>query len=158
RMPSSTRFAPACKRLSRSCGRSRRAGREVITPLVPRFSRLRPASRLLFGTFASHARAAMAYFRNSTVNLLNLHYGIHCLALGGGGAFFLVFLLQSGVPAPGVLASLATILLGRFIVRPSVLVVARRVGLKPLVIAGTIAIGLEYPLLAEVHGVGPALF
>src|SRR5262245_9575153 len=34
--------------------------------------------------------AAMAYFRNTTVNLLNLHYGIHCLALSGGGAFFLV--------------------------------------------------------------------
>ena len=100
----------------------------------------------------------MAYFRNSTVNLLNLHYGIHCLALTGGGAFFLVFLLQSGVPAPAVLAALSFILLGRFAIRPSVLVLARRVGLKPLVIAGTIATGLQYPLLAEVHGVGPALF
>ena len=100
----------------------------------------------------------MAYFRNNTVNLLNLHYGIHCLALSGGGAFFLVFLLQSGVPAPGVLAALAAILLGRFVIRPSVLVLARRVGLKPLVIAGTIATGLQYPMLAEVHGIGPALF
>jgi len=100
----------------------------------------------------------MAYFRNTTVNLLNLHYGIHCLALSGGGAFFLVFLLQSGVPAPGVLTALAFILLGRFAIRPSVLVLARRVGLKPLVIAGTIVTALEYPLLAEVHGVGPALF
>jgi hypothetical protein len=96
----------------------------------------------------------MAYFRNNTVNLLNLHYGIHCLALSGGGAFFLVFLLQSGVPAPAVLTALAAILLGRFVIRPSVLVLARRVGLKPLVIAGTIATGLQYPLLAEVHGVG----
>jgi len=102
--------------------------------------------------------AAMAYFRNNTVNLLNLHYGIHCLALSGGGAFFLVFLLQSGVPAPAVLAALAAILLGRFVIRPSVLVLARRVGLKPLVIAGTIATGLQYPMLAEVHGIGPALF
>jgi len=100
----------------------------------------------------------MAYFRNTTVNLLNLHYGIHCLALTGGGAFFLVFLLQSGVPAPGVLAAISAILLGRFIIRPSVLVLARRVGLKPLVIAGTLASALQYPLLAEVHGVGPALF
>jgi MFS transporter, DHA1 family, inner membrane transport protein len=100
----------------------------------------------------------MAYFRNNTINLLNLHYGIHCLALTGGGAFFLVFLLQAGVPAPGVLAALAAILLGRFAIRPSVLLLARRVGLKPLVIAGTVATGLQYPLLAEVHGVGPALF
>jgi MFS transporter len=100
----------------------------------------------------------MAYFRNTTVNLLNVHYGIHCLALSGGGAFFLVFLLQSGVPAPGVLAAISSILLGRFVIRPGVLVLARRVGLKPLVIAGTVVTALEYPLLAEVHGVGPALF
>jgi MFS family permease len=37
-------------------------------------------------------------------------------------------------------------------------VFAKRFGLKPLVIAGTIGTGLQYPLLAEVHGVGPALF
>jgi MFS transporter, DHA1 family, inner membrane transport protein len=41
----------------------------------------------------------MAYFRNNTVNLLNLHYGLHSLALSGSGAFFAVFLLKSGVPA-----------------------------------------------------------
>jgi MFS transporter len=100
----------------------------------------------------------MAYFRNSTVNLLNLHYGIHSLALSGGGAFFLVFLLQAGVPAPAVFVALAVILLGRFAIRPGVLVLARRWGLKPLVIGGTIVTGLEYPLLAEVHGIGPVLF
>jgi hypothetical protein len=100
----------------------------------------------------------MAYFRNTPVNLLNLHYGIHALALSGGGAFFLVYLLRSGVPAPGVLAAVAAILLGRFVIRPGVLVLARRVGLRPLVIAGTIASSLQFPLLAEVQGVGPALF
>src|SRR5262245_37746903 len=100
----------------------------------------------------------MAFFRNNTVNLLNLHYGIHSLAHSGGAAFFAVFLLKSGVPAPGVLASIAAILLGRFLIRPSVLVLARHLGLRPLVIAGTIATGLQYPLLAEVRGVGPALF
>ena len=100
----------------------------------------------------------MAYFRNTTVNLLNLHYGIHSLALSGGGAFFFVFLLQSGVPAPAVFAAITAILLGRFAIRPVVLVLARRWGMKPLVIAGSIVIGLEYPLLANVHGIGPTLF
>ena len=116
-------------------------------------------------TNPSHARHAhgydsigKAYFRNTTVNLLNLHYGIHSLALSGSGAFFAVFLLQSGVPAPAVLAAFAAILLGRLTIRPSVLVLARRCGLKPLVIAGTIGTGLQYPLLAEVHGVGPTLY
>ncbi|KRB42670.1 hypothetical protein [Phenylobacterium sp. Root700] len=96
----------------------------------------------------------MAFFRNTTVNLLNLHYGVHALALSGGGAFFAVFLLRAGVPAHGVLASLAAILIGRFFIRPSVLILGKRHGLKPLVIAGTILTALQYPLLAEVNGVG----
>jgi MFS transporter, DHA1 family, inner membrane transport protein len=96
----------------------------------------------------------MAFFRNETVNLLNLHYGIHALALSGGGAFFLAYLLNAGVPAPAVLASFALILAGRFAIRPFILMPARRWGLKPLVIAGTVLSALQYPLLAEVHGVG----
>src|SRR5215831_16323703 len=99
----------------------------------------------------------VAYFRNTTVNLLNLHYGIHSLALTGSGSFFVVFLLKSGVPAPAVLAAFAAILAGRFVIRPSVIVLARRTGLKPLVIAGTLASGVQYPLLAEVQGIGAAL-
>lgn len=96
----------------------------------------------------------MAFFRNDTVNLLNLHYGIHALALTGGGAFFAAFLLRAGVPAPAVLAALALIIGGRFGIRPFVLAPARRWGLKPLVIAGTVMTSLQYPLLAQVHGVG----
>ncbi|HWD49383.1 MAG TPA: MFS transporter [Rhizomicrobium sp.] len=100
----------------------------------------------------------MAFFRNNTVNLLNLHYGIHALALSGGGAFFAVFLLRAGVPAPAVLASFAAILGGRFLIRPFILPAAKRFGLKPLFIIGTLATGLQYPLLANVHGIGPALY
>jgi DHA1 family inner membrane transport protein len=96
----------------------------------------------------------MAFFRNDTVNLLNLHYGIHALAVSGGGAFFVAFLLRAGVSAPAVLAALALIIAGRFVMRPLMLAPARRWGLRPLVIAGTVMTGLQYPLLAEVHGVG----
>ena len=41
--------------------------------------------------------------------------------------------------------------IGRLLIRPCVLVLAKRWGLKPLVIAGTVATGLQYPLLAEVR-------
>jgi DHA1 family inner membrane transport protein len=99
----------------------------------------------------------MAYFRNNTVNLLNLHYGLHSFALSGSSAFFGVFLLKSGVPAPIVLLSIAAILLGRLLIRPSVLIFAKRFGVKPLLIAGTIATSLQYPLLAEVDGIGVGL-
>jgi hypothetical protein len=99
----------------------------------------------------------MAFFRNSTVNLLNLHYGVHSIALGGGAAFFVVYLLQSGVPAPVVFASLAFILLGRFVIRPAVVGLAARRGLRAMVVAGTLLSALQYPLLAEVYGVGVTL-
>ncbi len=100
----------------------------------------------------------MAFFRNRTVNLLNLHYAIHSIALTGGGAFFTVYLLRAGVSVPLVLVSLASILLGRFIIRPVVVPLAVRFGVRTLVIAGTFLSALQYPLLSFVHGVGPALF
>jgi len=100
----------------------------------------------------------MAFFRNSTVNRLNLHYGIHALALSGGGAFFIVFLLKAGVPAPAILVAIAAILVGRFCVRPVMLPIARRLGIKPLLIAGTLFSAAQYPLLAQVHGVGRELY
>lgn len=99
----------------------------------------------------------MSYLRNRTVNLLNLHYGIYGLALNGGGVFFAVFLLRAGVAIPAVLGALALIVAMRFVLRPLVLVLGKRWGLKPLLIVGTIVTALQYPLLAEVRGIGLAL-
>ena len=78
----------------------------------------------------------MAFFRDRTVNLLNLHYGIQSIALSGGGAFFAVYLIEVGVSVAWALASLALILAGRFIIRPIVVPIAVRTGTRALVIAG----------------------
>src|SRR6266851_1763986 len=86
----------------------------------------------------------MAYLKNSAVNLLNLHYGLHALALNGAGAFFAVFLLKSGVSVPGVFAAIALVLAGRFLIRPLVLVLAPRVGVRALVAFGIIFSGVQY--------------
>ena len=94
----------------------------------------------------------MAYLRNTTVNRLNLHYGIHVFALEGGGVFFRVFLLKAGMSPPAILVTVALILVGRFLLRPLVLVAARRFGLKAAVVFGTVVSGLQYPLLPYVHG------
>ncbi len=93
----------------------------------------------------------MAYFRNTSINLLNAHYALHALALSGSGAFIGVFLLKAGVSAPLVLASLSLVNVLRFVLRPLVLGPARRWGLKPLVVAGVLLCTLQYPLLAHVH-------
>ena len=99
----------------------------------------------------------MSFLRNRVVNLVNLHYALTSLAMAGGGVFFGTYLLRAGVPAPVVLGSLALIVALRFVVRPSVLALGKRFGLKPLLIAGTVGSALQYLVLAEVHGIGGAL-
>ena len=70
----------------------------------------------------------------------------------------MVYLLKSGVSVPAVFVSIALILLGRFLIRPLVIVLSVRWGLRAMVAIGTLLTALQYPLLAEVHGVDPALF
>lgn len=67
--------------------------------------------------------------------------------------FFLVFMLRAGVPVPFVFGSIALLVACRFILRPWILFLGKRFGLKPLVIFGTVAVAAQYPLLAEVRGV-----
>src|SRR5262245_25718867 len=99
----------------------------------------------------------MAFLRNRAVNWLNLHSGISALAEGMGGVFVLVFLLRVGVSIPASLCAMALILAVRFALRPAVLPAAIRFGLKPLIIGGSLVMALQYPLLADVHGVDEKL-
>lgn len=96
----------------------------------------------------------MAFFRNDTVNWLNLHYAIHALALSGGEAFLASFLLSAGVPAPATLTAVAAIFGLRFLIRPLILPLATRFGLRTLVIAGVLISAAQYPILAQVRGIG----
>lgn len=100
----------------------------------------------------------MAFLRNDAINRVNIHTGIQSLAMGAGGIFFLVFLIRGGVPVPAALTAQAAILAGRFVMRPVILPLSKRWGLKPLVVIGTLGISLQYPLLAEIDGVGAKLF
>lgn len=99
----------------------------------------------------------MAFFRNTAVNLLNLHYAIHSIALSGGGAFFAAYMIEAGVSVPGVFLAFALILVGRFALRPQVVPLVVRFGLRPMLIAGTLLSALQYLFLAEIDGVGWAL-
>lgn len=99
----------------------------------------------------------MAYLGNRTVNLVNLHYGLHTLAMSLGGVFFAVYLLQAGLSVATVLAAMAMILFGRFLMRPLVLPIGKAIGLRGVLIVGSLFSALQYLLLAQVHGVGPML-
>lgn len=94
----------------------------------------------------------MSFFGNAAINRLNLHAAVQALAEGSGGLFFLVFLLKAGVSAPLVLVAMAAMNVGRFILRPFVLPLARRLGLRRTLILGTVLEAASYPLLPFVQG------
>ncbi|GAA0587029.1 MFS transporter [Rhizomicrobium electricum] len=100
----------------------------------------------------------MAYFGNRTINLLNLHYAIHSIAMTGGGAFFAAYLVKADVPIPGVFASFAAILIGRFLIRPAILGLAVRYGMRRLIILGTLLNACQFPFLGFIHGPGLPLY
>lgn len=99
----------------------------------------------------------MAFFRNDVVNRVNLHAGVQALAENAGHIFLLVFLLKAGVSPAAALLVQAAIVAGRFALRPALLPLAKRWGLKPLMVAGALTVALQYPILAEVRGFGPVL-
>lgn len=99
----------------------------------------------------------MAFLRNDAINRVIVHSGVKALAESAGGVFFFVYLLKSGLSVENTLIAQAGIFTLRFLVRPAVLPLAVRFGVKPLLLAGTFLMALQYPLLALVRGVGPAL-
>ena len=99
----------------------------------------------------------MSFFGNDAINRVNLHSTIQALAQGAGGVFIFVYLLRAGVAAPWVLCVIAGMTAGRFVLRPLVLVVGRRRGLRATLIIGTLLEAGIFPLLPSVHGPGPIL-
>lgn len=97
------------------------------------------------------------FFRNRTVNLLNLHYGIHTIALSGGGAFFAVSLLKSGVFDTGRISVARADPPRPLCHSTNRDRIGRAMGMRSMVVAGTVLGALQYPFLAEVHGVGIVL-
>jgi DHA1 family inner membrane transport protein len=94
----------------------------------------------------------MAFLGNDAVNRVNLHYGAQSLAAAAGGVFYLAYLLHAGISPSASLAIFAATLAGRFAVRPATLPLAKRWGLRPLVVVGALVVACEYVLLGQVRG------
>jgi MFS family permease len=99
----------------------------------------------------------MAFLRNDAVNRVIVHTGVKALAESAGGIFFFVYLLKAGLSVEAALLAQAAIFTLRFVLRPAMLPLAVRFGVKPLLMAGTLLMALQYPLLTFVHGVRLAL-
>lgn len=96
----------------------------------------------------------MAQSHCASVNLLNTHYALQSLAITGGGAFLGAFLMRQGLTPSTVLAAIACVFVGRFLIRPLVLPVAVLLGLKWLVLAGLVLCAAQFAILPRVEGVG----
>ncbi len=92
----------------------------------------------------------MSFFGNDAVNRVNLHYGVQALATSGGGVFIAVFLVRAGLSPAAALALLSAVFALRFVARPAMLPLAKRLGMKPLLIAGALALAVPYALLPAV--------
>jgi len=99
----------------------------------------------------------MAFLPLHAVARVHLHYGIQAFADGVSGVFVMAYLLRAGVSLPTTLSVFAVILGGRFVMRPAVLPFARRWGLRPALILGTLFTAVSFTLLPAVEGVGGAL-
>ncbi|HEY1427058.1 MAG TPA: hypothetical protein VGF50_10335 [Caulobacteraceae bacterium] len=100
----------------------------------------------------------MAFFANDAINRVNLHFSIQAVASSAGGAFFFAYLLRAGIGVPATLAVFVALIAGRFVLRPMIIPLGKRWGLKPLVIAGVLLSAAQYPVLAAVHGLDWPLF
>ena len=94
----------------------------------------------------------MTYFLNRDINRLAAHATLHVLAWSFCGLFSAVFLLRQGVSVAGVFLAFAAILLSRLALRPLVLIVAPRAGLRRTLMLGTLLHAFQSPMLALVHG------
>jgi DHA1 family inner membrane transport protein len=100
----------------------------------------------------------MSFLNIGAVNRVHIHYAIQAFASAAGGIFILAYLLKAGVPVAVALLFQAGVVALRFLLRPLTLPLAKRFGVKPLLMAGAIIAGVDYPLLALVDGPGPMLW
>lgn len=93
-------------------------------------------------------------FDDRAIRRPTLHYAIQAFASAAGGIFMLVFLLKAGVPVPVALLYQAGIVACRFLIRPVVLPLGVRFGVKPLLIAGTLLSAASFLFIGQITGPG----
>lgn len=99
----------------------------------------------------------MSFLGNTAVNRANIHSSVQILAMGIGGVFYFVFLLRAGVPLPMVMVAFAAISVVRFVLRPLVIPLAKRIGVHGVLIAGTVLESAAFLVLPFVTGANATL-
>jgi hypothetical protein len=90
----------------------------------------------------------MMFFANRNINCLAVHAALVSLAWSTAGIFFTVFLLRGGLLPAQIFLAAAAILALRFALRPLVVVLASRFGLRRALIFGTSLSAIQFPIIA----------
>lgn len=85
------------------------------------------------------------------------HTGMQSFVEASGGIFIAGFLVSRGMSYPAALASFAAIVLSRFVLRGTVLPLARAAGLRSVVLTGIAIRTISFLILPHVTGIGPLL-
>jgi hypothetical protein len=96
----------------------------------------------------------MSQFNDHAIRRATFHYAIQAFAQAAGGIFMLAFLLKAGVSAPVALLYQAGVVAGRLLIRPAVLPLAIRFGVRPLLIAGALLMAMTYLFVGQITGPG----
>jgi MFS family permease len=99
----------------------------------------------------------MARSANSDLNRLTLHSALQQLAWSVTDAFSAVFLYRQGLEPATIYLAIAGVLALRLLLRPTVLAIVARTGLKTTLVAGAALSALQAALLAPIRGVDAAL-
>jgi DHA1 family inner membrane transport protein len=94
---------------------------------------------------------------NSDIQRLTLHIGILSFASSLSSVFSVVFLVRVGLTPAQIFLATSAVVIGRFVLRPAVLVWAPTMGLRRALIVGVVFSAVSCPMLAAVDGVGFAL-
>jgi hypothetical protein len=96
----------------------------------------------------------MSQDNDRAIRRATFHYVIQAFAQAAGGIFMLAFLLKAGVSVQMALLFQAGVVGGRYLIRPAVLPLAIRFGVRPLLIAGTLLTAATYLLIGQIQGPG----
>lgn len=93
----------------------------------------------------------------SPIQRVYVHAGLQSFVEASGGIFVAGFLVTRGFSYPAALASFALIVLSRFALRPMVLPLTLRAGVRNALLIGVVIRALSFALLPFVTSIGPLL-
>jgi MFS family permease len=99
-----------------------------------------------------------SFFKNKTVNLLNLHAGLHRFSNNIFDTFGAIYLIHLGLSFPVVALAWAGSCIIRFFLRPLSVMFSKKIGLRKALIFGVVVNSGVFFVLSQINGLGAWLY